>query len=279
VIIAGGSYLEICLRPEWRRLFGSGLRAASAVARLSPGTVLHTYGFEHWVKDIEHSANAFGCVAHVQPIKDAISFSYDHPLSSARQYPSVPTRNSALRLEGPTVLRFGFVEGDAVVRAQRAIYDPQSCDPSAPFRFNGSEAERLAVVLNEDEAIAASSNNRIDVEDLMAHHGADTVVIKCGPHGATVYSRGGQLAEIRPYRSKSVFKIGSGDVFSAAFALYWGERGMDATQAADNASRSVAQFVDGHVLPLGEAKQSDGSEPVEVSSILPGHFLISRSVG
>ena len=53
MIVAGGTYLEVCMRPEWRRLFGSGLRAASAVAGLSPRTVLHTYGFEDWKDDME----------------------------------------------------------------------------------------------------------------------------------------------------------------------------------------------------------------------------------
>jgi nucleoside 2-deoxyribosyltransferase len=81
-----------------------------------------------------------------------------------------------------------------------------------------------------------------------------------------VYSRGSQPTEIPPYRSNSVFKIGSGDVFSAAFALYWGERGLDAARAADYASRSVARFVDGHSLPLGEAEQDGQCEPVDVPS-------------
>jgi nucleoside 2-deoxyribosyltransferase len=249
------------MRPEWRRLFGSGLRAVSAMARLSPGTTLHTYGFEGWKGDIEHSAGALGCEAKVRPIKDAISFSYDHPLSMARKYPSAPKQNPPLSVEGRTVLRFGFVEGDAVANAGHAIYDPQSCGPSIPFRSNGSTAEHLAVVLNEDEAMAAGCQGQAAVEGMMDHHGAETVVIKRGPRGATVYSRGGPTSDIRPYRSNSVFKIGSGDVFSAAFALYWGERGMEAGTAADLASRSVAQFVEGHVLPLDDAER-DVERPV-----------------
>ena len=87
MIVAGGSYLEICLRPEWRRLFGSGLRAAAAVARLSPGTILHTYGFREWEKDIRHSAHAFGVDAAIRTMSESISFSYVHPLSEARLRP------------------------------------------------------------------------------------------------------------------------------------------------------------------------------------------------
>jgi hypothetical protein len=227
VIIAGGTYLEVCLKPEWRRLFGSGLRAATAVARLSPGTMLHTYGFEEWTHDIEYSAGAFGCTANVRPIRDAISFSYTHPLSVARLHPSTPRLNPALSLEGPTVLRFGFVEGDAIVDAGRAVYDPQSCSELVSFRSNGSRAEHLAVVLNEDEAMTVDHGIQDAVQALMDLHGAETVVIKRGPRGATVHSGSQPRSEIPPYWSNSIFKIGSGDVFSAAFAVYWGERGME----------------------------------------------------
>ncbi|MGA9671374.1 MAG: hypothetical protein WBQ94_19335 [Terracidiphilus sp.] len=41
--IVGGFYREICYIPPWNAVFGSGGRAAAAVSRLSPGSVLHTY--------------------------------------------------------------------------------------------------------------------------------------------------------------------------------------------------------------------------------------------
>lgn len=251
MIIAGGTYLETCLRPEWRRLFGSGLRAACAVSRLSPGTELHSYCFADWADDIRHTAAAFGCVAHVYPIQDPISFSYDYPLSLAQRHPSILTPNRAIAVQGRTVLRFGFVEGDAIVQAERAVFDPQSHDPREEFGANGSRANHLAVVLNESEA--GASDGVVDATALMKRHGAEVIVVKRGPRGATVYEQGRDAVDIPVYRSETVFKIGSGDVFSAAFALYWGERGLDAASAADLASRSVASFVDGHSLPLDDA--------------------------
>ncbi|WP_315707347.1 MULTISPECIES: nucleoside 2-deoxyribosyltransferase [unclassified Bradyrhizobium] len=250
MIVAGGSYLEICLRPDWRRLFGSGLRAACAISRLSPGTELYTYCFGDWADDIRHTAAAFGCLANVEPVDEAISFSYDHPLSAARLYPPIIARRPPLVVRGRTVLRFGFVEGEAVVEAERAVFDPQSHDPFEPFGANGSRAGCLALVLNETEAGAASPG--FDAEVLMGEQGAAVLVVKRGPRGATVYEVGTDPIDIPAYRSEGVFKIGSGDVFSAAFALHWGERGMDAAAAADLASKSVAHFVDGHSLPLDE---------------------------
>lgn len=250
MIVAGGSYMEICLRPEWRRLFGSGLRAACAVAPLSAGTQLHTYGFEGWADDIRHSAAAFGAVANVHPVADAISFSYDHPLSPARRHPAAAVRNPSIVVQGAAVLRFGFVEGDAVVEGERVVYDPQSSDISDAFGANGSRAKHLALVLNEAEAGIVGGS--IDVEGLMRRHRADVAVVKRGPWGATVHEPGKGAVEVPIYRSGSVFKIGSGDVFSAAFALFWAERGLDPAAAADSASRCVARFVDGHLLPLSE---------------------------
>src|SRR4051812_47079093 len=101
MIIAGGVYLETCLRPEWRRLFGSGLRAACAVSRLSPGTELHAYCSQAWADDVRYTATAFGCTAHVRPIQDSISFSYDHPLSLPHRHPSIVTASPAIVVQGP----------------------------------------------------------------------------------------------------------------------------------------------------------------------------------
>ncbi|WP_192282583.1 nucleoside 2-deoxyribosyltransferase, partial [Methylorubrum zatmanii] len=90
---------------------------------------------------------------------------------------------------------------------------------------------------------------------LLAAHDAEIVVVKRGCEGARVFRVGGMPADIPAYRSERVFKIGSGDVFSAAFAHHWGERGLDAVDAADLASRSVAHFVDYHALPLPPAAE------------------------
>ncbi|MCK1604693.1 nucleoside 2-deoxyribosyltransferase [Bradyrhizobium sp. 166] len=258
MIIAGGTYLELCLRPEWHRIFGSGLRATCASAELSPGTVLHTYAFGEWADDIRHSAAAFGCVAKVTSTDTPISFSYDHPLSRARCDPRIVQRNPPLVVEGQTVLRFAFVEGDAVVTADRAVYDPQSSHPQEPFSANGSVARSLALVLNQDEA---EGGGTAQIDDLLDMHRAELAVVKRGPFGATVHARATAPVHVPAYKSESVFKIGSGDVFSAAFAAHWGERGLDPAVAADLASRSAAQFVDGHVLPIPSVIET-AMEPV-----------------
>ena len=283
MIVAGGSYLEICEIPRWRRLFGSGGRAAAAVGQLSPGSSLHTYAFAGWARDVESSMHACGVTATVMPIAEEISFGYFHALSPATLRPGVPTRHPALSVDGRVVLRFSFVEGDAVVSAERAVHDPQG-DDVVPFRANGSRAEALAVVLNEGEAEGATGEEGPAAgEAVLALHAADVVVVKRGCSGATVHRPGRDPVAVPAYRSARVFKIGSGDVFSAAFAHHWGERGLDAAAAADLASRAVHHFVDTRSLPLpaaadlaDQALAPVGGEPGRVYLAAPFFHIAQR---
>lgn len=244
MIVAGGVYREECIRPVWSRIFGSGGRAAAAVSLLSPGTRLVGYACEQWAEDAEHSMAAFGVTAEIQPIREDITFHYLHPLSHAELTGAPDTRYDSLQVIGDTVLRFGFVEGDALVDAKRVIFDPQNADEVLRFRENGSRAETLAIVLNELELKLAMGNaGEEGIRGLMQHSGASVVVVKRGPRGATVFAKD-VIAQVPAYGANSVFKIGSGDVFSAIFAQRWGESNEDPVVAADKASRAVSRYVE-----------------------------------
>ncbi|WP_092172093.1 nucleoside 2-deoxyribosyltransferase [Bosea sp. OK403] len=244
MIIAGGLYREECIRPAWSRIFGSGGRAAAAVSKLSPGTRLLAYACEQWAEDAEHSMAAFGVTAAIHRIREDIAFHYLHPLSPAELSGAPDGRYSSLQVTGDTVLRFGFVEGDALVDAKRAIFDPQNPDETLGFRDNGSKAEILAIVLNEVELkLAMGDAGENGVRGLMQHSEASVVVVKRGPRGATVFAAG-CIADVPAYAGDSVFKIGSGDVFSAVFAQRWGEANEDPVVAADTASRAVSRYVE-----------------------------------
>lgn len=244
MIVAGGVYREECIRPTWSRIFGSGGRAAAAVSRLSPGTRLVAYACEDWADDAEHSMAAFGVTAELQPIREDIAFHYLHPLSHAELTGAPEARYESLQVAGDTVLRFGYVEGDVLVDAGRAVFDPQNADEVLRFRGNGSKAEALAIVLNEVELkLAMGDAGEEGARGLMQHSGASVVVIKRGPRGATVVADS-LTAHVPAYAANAVFKIGSGDVFSAIFAQRWGEVGEDPVGAADTASRAVSRYVE-----------------------------------
>lgn len=245
--------------PAWDAVFGSGGRAAAAVSTLSPGSILHTY-LENSDKN-SGLLRKLGIEICVSPRPTAIVFEYFHPLSRPyiQPQPDEIVQQQTIQVSGDAVLRFGFLEGDAIVDARRAVYDPQTWRNPVPFGSNGSVASELAIVLNELEVRSATNVDDLKLAalQLIEHQGADIVVAKGGIRGATVFERGGRTTPVPAYRSSRVFKIGTGDVFSAIFAHYWAEKGMPPGKAADMASRSVACYCSTRRLPLTADEPGD----------------------
>jgi hypothetical protein len=186
-------------------------------------------------------------------------------------------RQPSIRVGGEAVLRFGFLEGNAVVNAGRAVYDPQTWPDSAPFGANGSVAGELAIVLNEHELRSASGRDDIGAAaaHLIDQQGAAVVVAKRGTRGATVFEHGGRIRHVPAFRSSRVFKIGTGDVFSAIFAHQWAEARLPPVEAADLASRSVAAYCSTGRLPLaGESLRNTSP----VGSTTPGPVALEGAV-
>lgn len=253
--IVGAIYVERCIEPLWNAVYGSGGRAAAAVATLVPGgTTLVSYVAEPLRRDAESLAAMSGFTLTATPVSEAISFDYLHPLSKPVIRPPLHRLPplEPLRVADDVVLRYGMLEGDAVVQAGTAVYDPQSAFGARPFGANGSRAGRLAVVLNVSEA--ADMTGTADPHEAAARllaEGAQVVVVKLGGHGALVVTAGGR-AHVPAYRTAHVWKIGSGDVFSATFAALWACRGMTPETAAAAASRAVAEYSGTRTLPVME---------------------------
>jgi hypothetical protein len=157
-------------------------------------------------------------------------------------------------VEDDVVLRFGMLEGTARIQAGTAVYDPQSAFDPRPFGENASSADRVALILNRLEArrFTGEQDPERAVEMLLARGDASVVVLKMGGHGALV-ATGSARFTVPAYRSSHVFKIGSGDVFSAAFTLFWAVEGRTPEAAADLASRAVSRYVDTRALPIQSA--------------------------
>ena len=87
-------------------------------------------------------------------------------------------------------------------------------------------------------------NYEIGIKQYFENHAeAICIVMKYGPFGARVFTPNGKVAVIPAYRTKDVFSIGTGDVFSAYFARFWGVDGMNLVEAANYASKAVAAYV------------------------------------
>lgn len=243
ITVAGGVYRERCITPEWDQLFGSGGRAATALATLGKVT-LHTYVGAGERRALLALAAAVGFDVVPTEIADTVGFFYFHPLSVPIVTPAKLAEGTPLSVEGEIVLRFGMLEGDAVVRGSRVVYDPQSAHGPVPFRANGSTAEKLAIVLNHYELtlLTGTTDIRSGAATLLHQEGAAVVIVKSGSRGALVSQADGSMTEVPAFRTDYVFSIGSGDVFAAAFTAYWGAERISASVAAELASRVVARY-------------------------------------
>lgn len=252
--IVGGIYIERCIQPLWDAVYGSAGRAAQAVRSLIPGRIiLHSYVCAAMQAQAEHMAS--DCDATLVPTsaEHGVSFSYLHPMSVPIIRPSLQhmKAHSVIPVKGDVVLRFGMLEGDAIVEADVAVYDPQSAFGAASFQANGSRARRLAVVMNRQEAeqMTGQADPSRAASHLIGNGLAEVVIVKMGGSGPVVATGFGESV-VPAYRSAHVWKVGSGDVFSATFAALWGCHGMDPREAADLASRAVALYCDTRTLPI-----------------------------
>lgn len=258
VAVVGGVYRELCMHPYWDRFFGSGGRAAAALATMKVPVELHTYVDEQAAASFGQEAALLRIRLHTTTVSEAGSFQYTHGLSA----PEIRGRgqNPPIRLQAPKVLRFGMIEGDAIVEAERAVYDPQNAVAPERFNANGSTAGDLALVLNRREACILAGKKPGDDEAaaraLAEEENANAVIIKRGPEGALVLDQG-EISVVPAYRTQHVWKIGSGDNFAAHFAGAWLHQDLSAHEAASQASLATAYFCEfggGYASPEALAK-------------------------
>lgn len=268
ITVVGGVYAERCIEPFWDDVYGSAGRAAAAISAAVPGVRLVTYRAEDLADGLENLAAVYGLTVEGPAMKTGVGFDYMHSLAEPRITPrpdALQPQQPPLVVEDDVVLRFGMLEGTAVVTARRAVYDPQSAFDPRPFHENGSSAKELAVILNMLEARRLTGETEPErmIEKLLASQGATIVVLKMGGRGALV-ACGNDRASVPAYRSDTVWKIGSGDVFSAAFTQFWAVESYPPALAADLASRAVSRYAETRTLPIPSSDILGGlsAEPV-----------------
>lgn len=260
MIIAGGTYSERCIYPEWDRIFGSGLRAAVAASGLSPAVTLHTYVPDAWREDVEATLNSFGIEGRLEKTERTIVFEYLDSLQRSLT-PIPPEPNKDLEADGDVILRFGMMEGSAKVTGDRVVYDPQSS--GVHFSWNGSSAKSLAMIVNEVELLQlARVQPHVDGSAIReavialreTPNPPQVVVVKDGLGGMQLFV-GDEPLRVPSYAAESYFRIGAGDVIATAFTHAWGELRKNAVEAADYAARALSYFVEGARLPLAPSEQ------------------------
>ena len=251
--VVGGVYREYCVHPRWNEIYGSAGRAALAIATLDTPVLLHSY-MNHEALQVMNEKGvwlrSFKAVATAVPEMVGFIYLHDMAVPGIQGIPKQPYPSITVTEE--KVVRFGMLEGDAVVHAKWAVYDPQNVHQGQPFRANGSAADHLALVLNSFEAghmAGLPGEHPSKTAPLLAQRqNAEVVVVKMGPEGAFVWTQNGTV-QVPAYRTERVWKVGSGDCFVAHFANAWMHDGKSPGEAADIASRATSYYCETQGFP------------------------------
>jgi hypothetical protein len=241
--VVGGTYAELITIPSHRDdASGSGMRAAAALG--SDAVHLVTAVDSVTADAAKSAAGLFGFERTVVERDEPVGFRYFTPVSDpAIDGPGARHRES-LVAEDRTVLLFGMVEqGPRSVQAERLVVDPQRPRDLAGFDATGLRRSQLAIVANAREAAALAGQPGTAVDSagtVLSSFGAHVVVVKDAGRGCVVAARGqDEAVRVGPHPTRTVWPLGSGDVFAAGFAHAW-DRGADPVEAARVASNCAA---------------------------------------
>jgi hypothetical protein len=246
ITVVGGSYGEECSFPTRRVFRGSGGRAAAVLSSLGAKVTFATAIGSDLEPEFARIAKSIGYKLDARPRDSDIWFRYRYPQGQPTMYPATPPQITPDPfVETDLAVVFGMVEGRIPVKAKRAVYDPQDGSQAKHFADNGSTAKELGMVLSysEGKALTRKDNPTDMARMLLSDPTVSVVVVKCGPRGALVQTRS-KKGWIRPFPTALVYKIGSGDVFTAAFSFAWLIEEREPISAAWFASRLVAAYVE-----------------------------------
>ena len=255
---------------------GSAGRAAAAL-RNAVEIELFTYVSDDTRDALSRLAERYDLDVRSVSAPHGISFTYPHGLAGSLIEPHLfeIQQAPAFQVEADTVLRFGMMEGEAIVKAKTAVYDPQSPVRPSLFHANGSTAGRLALVLNASELSGMSGETDLakGAQALLDRDGAEVVFVKCGADGALVVDRTG-TTKIPAFLTSFVYPIGSGDIFAALIALHWALWSESPADAAMAASRGVAHYVENCALPLPPSSEIEDRYQTPIT-VAPGQVYLA----
>lgn len=268
--VVGGVYREVCTHPKWNHIYGSAGRAALAIGNMRTPVVLHSYLDQAAQDDLSQEAAWLDDLQlNSTLITGGVGFQYLHDMAAPNIFGRPASLHPSLQVNEEKVVRFGMLEGDAIVSSEWAVYDPQNVGSVVSFGSNGSRAKHLALVLNSWEAGQMAGLPGQPPEAcapaLAQKEHAEVVVIKMGPRGAFVWTSG-QVAQVPAYRTTNVWKIGSGDCFVAHFANAWMHEGRSPADAAAAASLATAYYCQHQLFPTPELLADFKPAEIEVSA-------------
>jgi nucleoside 2-deoxyribosyltransferase len=262
MVVVGGFYRELCRFPFNDETWGSGGRAAATIAGLDIKTMLFTAADANNAGLLATLSHVFNFTFNYIQTDITPRFQYDHALSTPLIWPSIRNNEQVpFTVEAEEALVFGMLEAKPKVAAKRIVYDPQNPSQPLPLDADLSFSTTVAYVLNSIEARKlAGREDLVEAAYRIAQtYRPEVVVIKCGPWGALVYENG-KTERVPAYETTAVSPIGSGDVFAAVFAARWAYESFAAYEAAQQASRAAALYVNSHVLPVPVAQLASSND-------------------
>jgi Nucleoside 2-deoxyribosyltransferase/pfkB family carbohydrate kinase len=245
MIVVGGVYSEYCYEPDWDQIFGSGGRGAATLTRLGVENVkLFTYLPEQSRRSAEATLSPYGVTIEAWPSSALYAFSYFHPMSEPGLSPTPTAAETSHAVSGDVLLVYGMLEGQPTISGKRVVFDPQS-ETCCKNPHDFIKSDEIALVLNqrEFEAIYGSKNPDLLAVTSIKNGEFSCIVVKRGPYGCLVFDQEGSHV-VPVFPTNSVFKIGSGDIFSASFAKFWCIDRLRPTDAAEAASKCAALYCD-----------------------------------
>ncbi|WP_233112742.1 PfkB family carbohydrate kinase [Aggregatibacter actinomycetemcomitans] len=263
ITVIGGVYIERCAWPHWDELYGSGGRALSVLQSLGCATKLYSCLNKDSANILQARAGiyktSFEICSSLKESYRPIKFHYLHGLSTPQI--SAITTEFAQQNEiiEDNILVFGMLEGNPTISGNKVVYDPQNPISPKDFSENGSTANELAIVLNTNEAYKLIKNRNLSLDEIayeLIKNKAKVVIIKQGVRGVNIYQKLNdryiKKDSVPCYFTKNVWKIGSGDCFSAHFAYQWIYEGKTPTEAAELASKATAYYCETRGYPSFE---------------------------
>lgn len=265
MIVVGGTYSEICVEPIWENIFGSGFRAVDLILQYDSDETVEFYTCADNI-DIKPYLNYYAILNprlknYITEIPKSPEFHYDHPLKTPVILPRpdiLVQKLESLDVKGDNVLAYGMIEASIKIAGDKVVYDPQSPVNPLTFKSTGSTANKLITIVNFDEAVKMSGlTDILEIRNFFfSEENCFALIVKMGAKGALVFQTIlDSGTKIPVYQTKKVWNIGSGDVFSAFFAINW-FKGNDIVQSAILASKATAVYCNSKDLAISEALSS-----------------------
>lgn len=246
--IIGGTYREINIDSTAHNIYGSGLRAVSFILENSKQEVFfNTIGNEQTKSYLDNYKNVYvNFNFEIKHSNHLLTFKYYFSLDNPSIYPnpSTLTNKQTINVSDGNVVCFGMLDGDFKIDSEKVVYDPQTSLNPIKFSQRNKAKELIYIVnLNEAKSISNSSDISNIVRFFFEEEKVKALVIKNGPYGAKIYLNKTEFYNIPAYKTDNIHKIGSGDVFTTAFAYYWFEdKSLNLQECAMLASKSTSIY-------------------------------------